>query len=380
MTLDALMARQKDLAQQRVPMGEMRSPMQGVAYAFEKGLQGFQQGRNERNLEESRDTLSQIISQMDPATGGTPEQLRQLMQVSPDIGLKVWGQQAERAGAESFRQLTPEEIVSMGLDPGATTKSRPRPARSTPSVARRRCRRRSTRTSRATSASSARARKPTSTSAATTSTKSSPRPAIGSSPASRSATIGRSQYVQANAAAAEFLATVLRKESGAALSEQDWKTTGVRYLPQPGDPPEVIADKRRRRQEALNSLRYSVGGRPELAQVQAEVDAYAKGDAAQPDQGGGGGGGGPDPADTRPTPPLTGTEHDPKTGIDIKTIKPGDVMAGSVFLGGDPLADENWRPLTAEKPATPAPPAAATPAEIKQRLGGSKAVPGQGLW
>lgn len=79
LTLDALMARQKELAGRTVEMPEMRSPWQGAAYALERGLQGFQAGRAERDATQGRDALAQAIAQIDPNTGEMPPEARAAM-------------------------------------------------------------------------------------------------------------------------------------------------------------------------------------------------------------------------------------------------------------------------------------------------------------
>jgi len=95
MTLDALMARQKELAGQRNPLGDMTSPMQGIAYALKEGLHGFQEGRNEREQSEGRDLLAQTMAQVDPIKGPTPEQAQIIWQLDPDLGTAIYGKQAE---------------------------------------------------------------------------------------------------------------------------------------------------------------------------------------------------------------------------------------------------------------------------------------------
>lgn len=51
-----------------------------------------------------------------------------------------------------------------------------------------------------------------------------------------------------------FIRAVLRKESGAAISDQEYADENKRYFPQRGDPPEVQAQKAAARQVALNNL------------------------------------------------------------------------------------------------------------------------------
>jgi hypothetical protein len=71
MTLDALMQRAEDLRRARGPqMPEMMtSPLQGLSYALQQGLAGFQQGRADRQATEGRTALAQAMSHIDPTTG-----------------------------------------------------------------------------------------------------------------------------------------------------------------------------------------------------------------------------------------------------------------------------------------------------------------------
>lgn len=52
----------------------------------------------------------------------------------------------------------------------------------------------------------------------------------------------------------EWLAPVLRKDSGAAISQGEWKTTGEVYFPRPGDSPERIAQKQQSREVATLAM------------------------------------------------------------------------------------------------------------------------------
>lgn len=85
MTLDALMARQKQLASQQQTLPDMQSPMQGLAYAVQQGLHGFQEGRAERQLGEGRAALAQAMTQFNPETGEfTPEAIATMGALDPD--------------------------------------------------------------------------------------------------------------------------------------------------------------------------------------------------------------------------------------------------------------------------------------------------------
>lgn len=52
----------------------------------------------------------------------------------------------------------------------------------------------------------------------------------------------------------DFISAVLRKESGAAISKDEYKNEDLKYFPQPGDTPKVIAQKSESRQRAIATL------------------------------------------------------------------------------------------------------------------------------
>lgn len=63
----------------------------------------------------------------------------------------------------------------------------------------------------------------------------------------------------ADRAAQEFLAAILRKDTGAAITQQEFELYGPMYLPQPGDKPELLAAKRKARAEALTAIEMGLG-------------------------------------------------------------------------------------------------------------------------
>lgn len=56
-----------------------------------------------------------------------------------------------------------------------------------------------------------------------------------------------------------FINAVLRKESGAAIGENEFESARRQYIPQPGDGPEVLKQKRIERQTALRSMSRAAG-------------------------------------------------------------------------------------------------------------------------
>jgi hypothetical protein len=99
-----------------------------------------------------------------------------------------------------------------------------------------------------------------------------------------------------------FIAPVLRKESGAAISESEWKSAKQLYIPIPGDSATVLAQKAANRRDAIEGLRVQAGptGLPEVNSSGSTTTA---------------------------APPIP---------------KPGSLVKGYRFKGGDPAKPENW--------------------------------------
>lgn len=57
----------------------------------------------------------------------------------------------------------------------------------------------------------------------------------------------------------EFITALLRRESGAAIAHHEFDSYGKQFFPQPGDGPEVIAQKRQARWNALNAMKSEAG-------------------------------------------------------------------------------------------------------------------------
>lgn len=66
-------------------------------------------------------------------------------------------------------------------------------------------------------------------------------------------------YQSAKQAQLDFINSILRRESGAAISTGEYKSYAKQYFPQPGDSQEVIAQKEMNRQEALKGVQRSAG-------------------------------------------------------------------------------------------------------------------------
>lgn len=71
----------------------------------------------------------------------------------------------------------------------------------------------------------------------------------------------------------EFLAPLLRKDSGAAISQSEWKTTGEIYFPRPGDTKQTIDQKAQSRVVAMLATNPHASG-----ELRSAVDAYTRGE------------------------------------------------------------------------------------------------------
>ncbi len=67
------------------------------------------------------------------------------------------------------------------------------------------------------------------------------------------------EYQVASQAGREFLAAVLRKDTGAAITAQEMSIYGKMYLPQPGDSDTVLNQKRAARRVALDAIKNGLG-------------------------------------------------------------------------------------------------------------------------
>lgn len=61
-------------------------------------------------------------------------------------------------------------------------------------------------------------------------------------------------YQKYDQASRDFVNAVLRRESGAAISQSEFDNAYKQYFPQPGDTPERIAQKQRNRQETIKAI------------------------------------------------------------------------------------------------------------------------------
>lgn len=78
------------------------------------------------------------------------------------------------------------------------------------------------------------------------------------------------EYQRAMRAAREVLAVILRKDTGAAVTNEEFAMYTPMYIPQPGDKPGTLADKRRARQQFLTALQDGMGTAAPIVQFTRE--------------------------------------------------------------------------------------------------------------
>lgn len=84
------------------------------------------------------------------------------------------------------------------------------------------------------------------------------------------------EFQQLEQAGRNFMAAVLRKESGAAITPDEMAQGFIQYIPQPGDSKEVQEQKRRNRSIAIATLRVGAGERGALEQTRKAFEEREK--------------------------------------------------------------------------------------------------------
>jgi hypothetical protein len=93
------------------------------------------------------------------------------------------------------------------------------------------------------------------------------------------------EYQQFDQAKRTFINAVLRRESGAVISPEEFKNAEIQYFPQVGDDQKVIAQKRKEREAALTGMRRSAGAYYQQPEQPSEfIDMPKKPEAMQKPQ------------------------------------------------------------------------------------------------
>jgi hypothetical protein len=102
-----------------------------------------------------------------------------------------------------------------------------------------------------------------------------------------------SEYQEGYQAASDWVRAKLRKESGAVIGEDEMAEEIRQYFPQPGDGPEVIAQKRRARETAIQAMQKQAGpagqgggqpqpGEPTAMNAQGDILVFRNGQWVTP--------------------------------------------------------------------------------------------------
>lgn len=121
-------------------------------------------------------------------------------------------------------------------------------------------------------------------------------------------------YQVGETAGQEFLQAILRKDTGAAITEGEQKLYGETYLPRPGDSPARLAYKVEARRRAVEALKSGMSP--------AQIEAMARADAA-----------------------VIGSIGDGQAPATGGGLQPGATEDGYRFKGGDPADPNNWEPM-----------------------------------
>jgi hypothetical protein len=116
----------------------------------------------------------------------------------------------------------------------------------------------------------------------------------------------------AQQAGLEFLQAILRKDTGAAITQQETESYGITYLPQPGDNAAVLRAKKEARIRAVNALESGMSPAQMLARDSALVKAARETAGAQP--------------------------------ANTAAPEAGSIVDGYRFKGGDPANPDSWEP------------------------------------
>lgn len=138
----------------------------------------------------------------------------------------------------------------------------------------------------------------------------------------------------------DFINAILRRESGAVISDAEFDNARKQYFPQPGDKPEVIAQKRENRRIATEGImreagpgyRPPKGWAPSVSEISTTKDqSRAPQNAAIGTFGSAPANAAPQPQDAAPQPQARGTLIPGTTNVN-----------GFIYRGGNPNDPNSW--------------------------------------
>ena len=92
----------------------------------------------------------------------------------------------------------------------------------------------------------------------------------------------RDEFRKAEQTGRELLAVILRKDTGAAVTDQEMELYGSMYLPRPGDDPATLQQKREGRKAAIDGLRRGLGGLDIILEQRDRLNSAAAAPKAEP--------------------------------------------------------------------------------------------------
>jgi hypothetical protein len=115
------------------------------------------------------------------------------------------------------------------------------------------------------------------------------------------------KFQQAQQAGSNFLASILRKDTGAAITENEQEIYGRVFLPRPGDGPAVLSQKTAARRQAMDAIRNGLGPAEVLA-IGSRLTKREDAKTPRPD------GASPAQAPTQPSQTGKVLRYNPQTG------------------------------------------------------------------
>lgn len=117
----------------------------------------------------------------------------------------------------------------------------------------------------------------------------------------------RDEFRKAEQTGRELLAVILRKDTGAAVTDGEMQLYGGMYLPQPGDDPATLQQKREGRRAAIEGLKRGLGGLDIILEQRDRLDAVKAGKGPAPTAT-------PAPAPAQGAVPQKVRRYNPQTG------------------------------------------------------------------